>query len=128
MWHNQQRRCCFPMAALKSVLQTSIISAKEGRDVAVINIPNTFIQTHLENEEDKAIMYMHGKLAELLVKVAPEIYMKYVTVNAKGETVVYMYLLNILYDYQGSSVVLQVLCEGLEVNRLCFKPLQPLCG
>ena len=86
-----------PTAALESVLLTAIIDAKEGRDVAVIDIPNAFIQAHLENEEDNAIMHMRGTLAELLVKVAPKIYTKYITINAKGETVLYIHLLNALY-------------------------------
>jgi hypothetical protein len=86
-----------PTAALESVLLTAIINTKEGRYVVVIDIPNAFIQTRLKNEEDKAIMRMRGTLAELLVKVAPEIYSKYVTINAKGETVMYVCLLNALY-------------------------------
>jgi hypothetical protein len=70
-----------PTAALESVLLTAINDAKEERDVAVIDIPNAFVQTRLVNDEDKAIMRMHGKLAELMVKVAPEIYTKYVTIG-----------------------------------------------
>jgi hypothetical protein len=70
-----------PTAALESVLLTAIIDAHEGRDVAVIDIPNAFVQTRLEDDADKAIMRLHGKLAELMVKVAPEIYTKYVIIK-----------------------------------------------
>jgi hypothetical protein len=76
-----------PTATLDSVLLTAVIDAKEGRNVAVINISNTFVQTRLESEEDKAVMCLRGKLAELMVKVAPKIYTKYVIINRKGETV-----------------------------------------
>lgn len=58
------------------------------------DIPNAFVQTHLENYKDRAIM--HEKLAKLMVKVAPEIYSKYITINNKGETVLYICLLNAL--------------------------------
>jgi hypothetical protein len=34
-----------PTIATEAVLLSCIIDAKEGRDVAVINIPNAFIQT-----------------------------------------------------------------------------------
>jgi hypothetical protein len=86
-----------PTVSLESVLLTSVVDAEERRDVATIDIPNAFIQTKLENEEDMAIMRMRGKLAELMVKVAPEVYRKYIFVNKNGETVLYVKLLNALY-------------------------------
>jgi hypothetical protein len=49
--------------SLESVLLTSVIDAKERRNVAAIDIPNAFVQTKLENEEDKAVMCLRGKLA-----------------------------------------------------------------
>jgi hypothetical protein len=65
-----------PTAALESVLLTAIINAHEGCDIAVIDIPSAFLQICLEDDADKAIVRLHGKLAELMVKVAPEIYTK----------------------------------------------------
>jgi hypothetical protein len=65
-----------PTASLESVLLTAVINAKEEHDVTVIDIPNAFIQTCLEHEKDKAIMCLRGKLAELMVKMAPKIYSK----------------------------------------------------
>ena len=94
-----------PTAALESVLITAAIDAHEERDIATIDIPNAFVQTRLENDSDKAIMRMRGKLAELLVKVAPNIYTKYVTVNAKGETVLYVQLLNALYGIMKAALL-----------------------
>jgi hypothetical protein len=77
-----------PTASLESVLLTAVIDANERRDVVVIDIPNAFVQTRLKkNDKDKAIMHLRGKLAELMVKVAPEIYTKYVIINKKGETI-----------------------------------------
>ena len=62
-----------PTVSLESVLLTSVIDAEERREVATIDIPNAFVQTKLENDEDKVLMRLRGKLAELMVKVAPEI-------------------------------------------------------
>jgi hypothetical protein len=73
-----------------------VVDAKERREVVTIDIPNAFVETKLENEEVKAIMRLRGKLAELIVRVAPEVYKKYVFVNKKGETVLYVKLLNAL--------------------------------
>ncbi len=94
-----------PTAALESVLLTAVINAKEGRDVAVIGIPNAFVQTRLENEEDKAVMRLRGKLAELMVKVAPKIYTKYVIINRKGKTALYVRLLNALYGIMKAALL-----------------------
>ena len=94
-----------PTAALESVLLTATIDAHEERDVAIINIPNAFVQTRITNEKDKAVMRLRGKLAELLVKVAPEIYTKYITINKKGETVLYVKLLNALYGIMKAALL-----------------------
>ena len=74
-----------------------MIDAEEGWDVATINIPNTFIQTRLEDNGNKVLMQLCRKLTKLMVKVAPEIYSKYVSINLKGELVLYVCLLNVLY-------------------------------
>jgi hypothetical protein len=111
-----------PTAALESVLLTAIIDAHEGCDVAVIDIPNAFFQTRLEDDADKAIMRLRGKLAELMVKVAPEIYTKYILINSKGETVLYVRLLNALYGIMKAALlyyqrfVTDLKSIGFEIN------------
>jgi hypothetical protein len=45
-----------PTVATESVLWTCIIDAEEGRDVAVIDIPNAFIQTRVEDKKDMAFI------------------------------------------------------------------------
>ena len=79
-----------PTADLESVLLTATIDAKEGRDVAIVETPNAFVTTRIEKKDDIATIRLRGKLAELMVATAPEIYKKYVTVNRKGELVLYV--------------------------------------
>ena len=67
-----------PTAALESVLMTSTIDAAEERDVAVINIPNAFIQTRIKNDEDKVVLRLRGQLADLLMRT----YQKYITITS----------------------------------------------
>ena len=86
-----------PTIALESVLLMAMIDAAEGWDVATIDILNAFIQTRLDDDSDKVLMRLCRKLAKLMVKVAPEIYSKYVSVDSKGELVLYVHLLNVLY-------------------------------
>ena len=65
---------------LELVMLTSVIDAKERGEIAIVDIPNVFVQTEME-EGEHVIMKMRGKLAELLVKVSPEVYCDYVTVE-----------------------------------------------
>ena len=60
-----------PTAALESVLLTSNIDEKEEHDVAIIDIPNAFVTTRIENKKDIIIVRLRGKLAELMVVTAP---------------------------------------------------------
>ena len=70
-----------PTAALESVLLTSTIDATEERDVAVIDIPNAFIQTIIKDDKDKVVLHLRGKLAGILIKTAPEMYRKHIIIN-----------------------------------------------
>jgi hypothetical protein len=45
-----------PTVATESVLLTTVVDAKENRDVAIIDVPNAFIQTVIEDDEDKVVM------------------------------------------------------------------------
>ena len=66
---------------------TAAIDAKEVQDVAIIDIPNAFVKTRIEDDNDIVIMRLRGKLAELMTTTAPEIYRKHVTINRNGEQV-----------------------------------------
>ena len=76
-----------PTASLESVLITSMIDALENQYVAILDIPNTFVQTKLEEELDKAIVCLRGRLAELLIKINPETYGKYASKDKNGMTI-----------------------------------------
>ncbi len=94
-----------PTTTLESVMLTAAIDAAEGCNVAIVDIPNAFVQTKLEDETDMAIMIMHGWLAELLVQVAPEIYSKFVTINKSGQTVLFVKLKNALYGLMCTALL-----------------------
>jgi hypothetical protein len=70
-----------PTVATKSVLLTYIIDAEERQDVAVVDIPNAFIQTRIEDEKDMAIIKIRGILVDMLLDVASDTYTSYVTVD-----------------------------------------------
>ena len=52
--------------AIESVMLSCVIDAKEGRDVATVDIPGVFMQADME---DTVHMKLEGKMAELLVRI-----------------------------------------------------------
>ena len=60
-----------PTVMLESIMLTCVIDAYEKRDVAVVDIPNAFIQT---KHEGKVVhMKVRGQLATILCSTAPEV-------------------------------------------------------
>jgi hypothetical protein len=63
-----------PTVATESVLLSCIIDTDEHRDVAVVDIPNAFVQTRIENKKYMAFIKIRGILVDILVEIAPEAY------------------------------------------------------
>ena len=61
----------YKTAALELVLLNSKIDSDEGRCVVIIDIPTELFQKINEYEEDKVILFMIGKLDELLTTTTP---------------------------------------------------------
>ncbi len=73
-----------PTVTTEAVLLTCIIDADKGRDVAVIDIPNAFIQTRVEAGKDMAIIKSRGILVDMLLDIAHDVYKPYITTDRKG--------------------------------------------
>ena len=82
-----------PTVATESVMLTSTIDAKEGRDMATVDIPGAFMHS---NQDETIHLRLQGTLADLLVKCDPKLYRKYV-VTEKGQRVLYVELVKALY-------------------------------
>jgi hypothetical protein len=63
-----------PTVATEAILLSCIVDAKEGRDAAVIDIPNVFIQMRVEDEGDMAIIKIRGVRVDILVQIAHGVY------------------------------------------------------
>jgi hypothetical protein len=94
-----------PTVATESVLLTCIIDAEEERDVAVIDIPNAFVQTRVEEEKDMAFIKIRGVLVDILVEIAPEVYKDYVTKDKKGVPQLLVQCQNALYGTMVASLL-----------------------
>ena len=71
----------------------------------VIDIPNTFIQTMVEDTSKHVIIRLCGMLVDMLVKITPEVYKDYVTIDKKGNKQLLVECLNALYDTMVASLL-----------------------
>jgi hypothetical protein len=99
-----------PTVSLESVLITAAIDAFEGRDEAVFNVPGAFLSTGMDEE---VIMTLHGRVAELMAKTAPDIYWTYITMDSNNKSVLYVKLQNALHGRIRSAL----LFEGFQRTR-----------
>ena len=60
---------------------TCVIDAQEDRDIAVVDIPNAFVQTVVDEEdaEHRVIVRIRVPLVDILVSIAPDVYGPYVS-------------------------------------------------
>jgi hypothetical protein len=79
------------------VLLSCIIDAEEERNVALVDIPNEFLQMRVENEKDMAFVKILGILVEILVEISPDVYKPYITNNKKGTKDLLVQFQNVRY-------------------------------
>ena len=94
-----------PTVTTESVLLTSIVDAEEGRETAIVNIPNAFIQTVVEDKEKRVIIRITGLLVDFLCKIAPDVYTDFITVGKNGVKQLLVECLNALYGTMVASLL-----------------------
>jgi hypothetical protein len=83
------------------VLITATIDAFEKREVAIVNVPGAYLTADMHEE---VFMCIRGRLVELIVKTAPEIYRKYVYVGSDNKPVLYIKRQKALYGCLRSAL------------------------
>jgi hypothetical protein len=73
-----------PTVTTESVLLTCITYTEEGRDVAVADMPNAFIQTRVEDKKDMVFMKIRRTLVDMSLDIAPDVCGPHVTADKKG--------------------------------------------
>jgi Reverse transcriptase (RNA-dependent DNA polymerase)/Zinc knuckle len=81
-----------PTVSTEAVLLTSVIDAREHRDVATVDVPGAFMQADMD---DVVYMRLEGVMVDLLVQI-DESYTQFVTIE-KGKRVIYVQLVKALY-------------------------------
>jgi hypothetical protein len=104
-----------PTVSLEAVLLTCGVDANKNRDVAIVDIPNAFVQTIVKNEKDKALICIRGPLVDILVFIAPYVYGPYVMVGKKDKKQLLVQCLTALY---GIATILQEVCQEFEVQGI----------
>jgi hypothetical protein len=90
---------------MESVLLTSLVDAQENCDVAIVDIPNAFIQMVVEDDEDKVVMRIRGHMVDVFVKVAPRVYGPYVSTNKQSRKQLLVECLNAIYRTMVASLL-----------------------
>ena len=65
-----------------SLIISATIDGHEISDVMTLDIPGVFLNA---DNDEFVLMLMHGKLAEMMVKVDPTVYCMHLVTSAKGE-------------------------------------------
>jgi hypothetical protein len=105
---------------------TCVIDADENRDVAIVDIPNAFIQTVVEDEKDRAFIQIRGPLVDILVSIGPDVYGAYVTIGKKGEKQLLVQCLNALYGTMVASLLYYEVCQEFEIQGIQAQPLRSM--
>jgi hypothetical protein len=100
--HVAKEEAVAPTVTCEAFFIQSTIFARENRDVATCNIPGAFLQA---DTPDYVLMRLDGILAELMVKVEPKLYARYITTNAKGKPALYVQLEKAVYGMMKSALL-----------------------
>lgn len=93
---HQENKTSSPTASLAGLILTCIIDEYENRDVAPVDLPGAFLQTKMPENEDDVYIMLDGRMAELLAKISPDTYQKYVH-HKRGQPSIYCKLNIALY-------------------------------
>ena len=92
----------------------------------MIDIPNAFIQTRIEDEKDMAIIRIRGVLVDMLCDIAPDVYKPYVTIDRKGNKQLIVQCQNALYGTMTASLLYyRKFRKSLESIGFEFNPYDP---
>ena len=78
-----------PTISNEAIFLNLTIDAKEVRDVGTYYIPGEFIHTDMPEGAGKVHIKIDRAMVELLAKINPQLYRKYIILSKKGKLVLY---------------------------------------
>jgi hypothetical protein len=106
-----------PTVRTESLLLSCVIDAKERRQVMTADVPGAFMQVEID---EVVHIRLVGPLAELLTKVDPELYTKYL-VTENGKPVLYVQLQKALHGTLSAALLFWKDLSGL-LTKEGFEP------
>jgi hypothetical protein len=112
-----------PTVSTDGVIITSTIEAHQGREIAVEDLPNTFLNA---KNNEQTLMLLKGKLAELMVQIDPKLYRKYIVTSSKGEPIIHVRLSKALNGLLQSALLFYCKLQSeLEDYGFTVNPYDP---
>ena len=71
----------------------------------MVDIPDAFIQTHIEHEKDMAIIKIRGVLVDILLDIASDVYGLYVITDRKVTKQIIVQCQNAIYGTMTESLL-----------------------
>ena len=112
-----------PTVITDSIFLTGVIEANENRAMSTIDVGNAFIQA---DNDERILMLVRGKVAELMVRVNPTLYRPYITYSKKGVPMLYVRLPKALYGMLRAALLFyKRLRKDLEFMGFEINPYDP---
>ena len=110
-----------PTVATESVLLTGVMEAKERRKVITLDVPNAFIQTYLEDVDERIILILRGIAVEMLIDIDSK-YEDYVETE-NGKKVLYLECTNVIYGtIKAALLFYKKFRENIEAKGFVINP------
>ena len=91
-----------PTVSLEAILGTLLIDVREGRDVAIFDIPGAYLQAEMPKEK-KLLMKFRDKFVDIMCEVNPE-YKQFV-IEENGKRVLYIKIIRAIYGCIESALL-----------------------
>jgi hypothetical protein len=96
-----------PTVTAEAVMLTCVIDAQENRDVAVVDIPNAFVQTVVSKEDAEHCVTVRIRvpLVDVLVPIVLDVYGPYVSTTKTGQKVLIVECLNAIHGMMVAALL-----------------------
>mgnify|MGYP001173859395 CR=1 FL=1 len=139
----KQRHCvskeesASPTAHTKSEITTGVMEAKEKHKVTSSDVPNAFMQTKVDNPEERMTLVLRGTAANVSVDTAPEVHGE-CSREERGDSVLHLECTNVIHGALMAALLFhrkfrpvcshffcrcQVGCSESKQKHLCFSIL-----
>ncbi len=112
-----------PTVSTELTFITAAIAMSKKKKVWCYDVPKAFVNMDVNKD---VLMVLKGELVTMLLKIAPEVYQRYMTMDRKGILVLYVKLQKALYGLMRASLLFyRKLRLELEAYRFQINPYDP---